>query len=92
MIQGNILGLMMFVFAGIFVAIGAFLLKLPDVIVMCFAGLVILACDLLFRFFSKREGSRFFAKQTGGYLFFIPAWVAGLAVITINITNYLINK
>lgn len=88
MIQGNLLGLGMFVFAGIFVAIGGFIFKLPDVLVMCFAGFVVTLSDLAFRFFRKGEGSRFFGKNTGGYVFFIPAWIAGISVIAINIINF----
>jgi hypothetical protein len=89
MVQGNILGLAMYIFAVIFVAIGHFALKLPDVVVMSFAALVITAIDRAFRFFNKSEGNLQMGKESGGYLYFIPAWVLGIAAITINIINFL---
>ncbi len=92
MIQGNILGFIMFIFSAIFVAIGTFLLKLPDWIVMIAAGIVLAITDLIFRISQKKQTNWLMANNLGGYLYFIPVWIFGFAVIVINIIAHFTKK
>lgn len=92
MIQGNLLGLAMFVFAGIFVAVGAFVLKFPDWIVMITAGLVLTVTDFIFRALQNKEKGWLTAKNIGGYLYFIPVWIFGIVVVGINLISHFTKK
>lgn len=92
MIQENLLGFAMFVFAGVFVAIGAFLLKQPDWIVMITAGIALTVTDFIFRILQKQQAGWLMAKNLGGYLYFIPVWIFGLVVVVINIIPHFTKK
>ncbi len=92
MLQGNLLGLLMFVFAAMFVAVGAFVLKQPDWIVMITAGGVLTITDLIFRVLQRRPSGWLMAKNLGGYLYFIPVWVFGLVVAAVNLISHLTRK
>ncbi|MBX7170010.1 MAG: hypothetical protein K1X72_03560 [Pyrinomonadaceae bacterium] len=92
MIQGNLLGLLMFVFAGIFVAIGGFLLKFPDWMVMIMAGIILTITDLIFRILQRQQKSWLMAQNLGGYLFFIPVWIFGFVVVLINLISHFTKK
>lgn len=91
-VQGNLLGFAMFVFTGIFVAIGAFVLKFPDWIVMITAGAIITITDLIFRALQRQQKGWLMAKNLGGYLYFIPVWIFGFVVIAINIISHFTKK
>jgi len=91
-IQGNVLGLAMFVLAAIFVAIGSFVLKLPDWTVMITAGGVLTVADLIFRVLQRRSSDWLMAKNPGGYLYFVPVWLFGLVVVVINIISHFTKK
>jgi hypothetical protein len=88
LIQGNLLGFLMFVFSGIFVVIGYFILRLPDWIVMITAGLALSAADLIFRLLKSAQKGWLYKKELGGYLYFIPVWAFGIVVILINIVAH----
>ena len=92
MIQGNILGFLMFVFSAIFVAIGLFILKLPDWIIMITAGLVLFITDFLFRILQNKQKGWLMAKNIGGYLYFLPVWVFGIVVVAINLISHFTKK
>lgn len=92
MIQGNILGFIMMAFSAVFVAIGAFLLKLPDWIVMISAGVILVITDFVFRVLQKKQTNWLMAKNLGGYLYFIPVWIFGFLVIAINIIAHFTKK
>ena len=92
LIQGNILGFVMFVFAGIFVTVGAFVLKFPDWIVMITAGLVLTITDFVFRVLQRNQEGFLFAKNIGGYLYFIPVWIFGFVVVAINLISHFTKK
>lgn len=92
MIQGNLLGFAMFVFAGIFVAIGGFVLKFPDWIVMITAGLVLTVTDFIFRALQNNKQGWLMAKNIGGYLYFIPVWIFGFIVVAINLISHFTKK
>jgi len=88
-IQGNRLGLAMFVTCGL-VAVASLLLKLPDVVGMIGLGLALMLMDLIVRFRTRALSDRWLmSKEVGGYLYFIPAWIGGLVVIAINIISRL---
>jgi len=91
-IQGNLLGFVMFIFAGVFVAIGAFGLKQPDWLVMITAGIVLTVTDFIFRVLQKQQLGWLMAKNLGGYLYFIPVWIFGLVVVVINIISHFTKK
>lgn len=91
-VQGNLLGFFMFLFAAIFVAIGAFLLRLPDWIVMITAGLVLTITDFIFRVLQTKQKGWLMAKNIGGYLYFIPVWIFGMVVVAINLISHFTKK
>ena len=88
-IQGNMLGLLMFVTCGLVAIAGGFLLKLPDVVTMIGVGLALMLMDIVVRFRSRSLPNWLTSKEFGGYLYFIPAWVGGIVVIAINIISRL---
>ncbi len=88
-IQGNMLGLCMFVTCGL-VAIASLLLKLPDAVGMVGLGSALMLMDLIVRFRARALFDRWLmSKEIGGYLYFIPAWIGGIVVIVINIISRL---
>lgn len=92
MIQGNLIGLGMFVIAAIVIALGYFVFKLPDAAVMIGGGLALIVVDLSLRLMKKNEKGWLMGKNFGGYLFFAPVWIFGIIVIVINIINFFVNK
>ena len=92
MIQGNLIGFGMFVIAGIVIAIGHFLLKLPDIAVMISGGIALIVVDLFLRLMKKNNQGWLMGKNFGGYLFFAPVWIFGIIVIGINVINFFIKK
>jgi hypothetical protein len=88
MIQGNLLGFAMFIFAGIFVLVGSFVLKFPDWIVLITAGVILTLTDFIFRVLQKNQKGWLMAKNLGGYLYFIPVWIFGFVVVAINIISH----
>jgi hypothetical protein len=87
-IQGNKLGLLMFVICGL-VAIASLILKLPDAVGMMGLGSALFLMDIIVRLRSRSESGWLISKDLGGYLYFIPAWVGGLIVIAINLISAL---
>ena len=91
-IQGNKLGLLMFVICGL-IAGAALVLKLPDVVGMVALGLALMLMDIIIRLRQRSSvpanHNWLTTKEIGGYLYFIPAWVGGVAVIAINVINVL---
>jgi uncharacterized membrane protein len=92
MIIGNLIGFLMFVIAGIVVAISHFLLKLSDPLTMGLAGLALFVLDFAFRLVRKQDSRWFYANNQGGNLFFLPAWGIGAIVIIANIVRLGIGK
>ncbi len=92
LIQGNLTGFGMFIIAGIVVAIGSFLLKLPDLVVTIGAGMTLIVVDLIARLLKKNEKGWLMGKRFGGYLFFAPVWIFGIIVIVINLINIFVKK
>lgn len=88
-IRGNALGLMMFVAGGVIAGVGSFVLRLGDVPVMLMVGVALITMDLLFRVRVRPAPGWLMQPQFGGFLLFVPVWIAGLAVIGINIVNSL---
>ena len=86
-IQGNMLGLLMFVTCGL-VAIASLLLKLPDAVGMMGLGSALMLMDLIVRFRARALSNRWvMSKEVGGYLYFIPAWIGGIVIMLINLIN-----
>ena len=86
-IQGNMLGLLMFVTCGL-VAIASLLLKLPDAVGMLGLGSALMLMDLIVRFRARALSNGWLmSKEVGGYLYFIPAWIGGIVIMLINLIN-----
>jgi hypothetical protein len=85
-IQGNKLGLLMFVICGL-VAIASLLLKLPDAVGLIGLGSALFLMDMIVRLRSRAFPRWLISKEVGGYLHFMPAWIGGLIVIVINILS-----
>lgn len=85
MLNGNLVGLGMFVIAAVVVSIGSLVLKLPDTPVMIAAGLTVILLDLGLRLRSISQKGWLTNSQHGGYLVFAPAWVFGVIVIVANV-------
>lgn len=77
----------MVVLSAIIMAFPWYLLKLPDVVVMSGVGVVLIVADMIVRVLNRSKERWLFSAQTGGYLFFIPVWIFGIAVIIINLIN-----
>lgn len=90
--QGNLIGLGMFVIAAIVIAVGYFVLKLPDSIVMIIGGAVLILIDMILRLLKRENQGWIWRKEFGGYLFFAPVWVFGVIVIAVNAVNFFVNK
>lgn len=82
----------MFIVSGIIVALGYFLLKIPDVAVMISGGVTLITVDLIWRLMKKNNQGWLMDKNFGGYLFFAPVWIFGMIVIGINIINFFVNQ
>lgn len=82
----------MFIIAGIIIAIGHFVFKLPDLFVMIVGGITLIIVDMILRLIKKNEKGWLMGKTFGGYLFFAPVWIFGIIVIFINIINFFVNK
>jgi hypothetical protein len=92
MIQGNIVGFLMFIATGVIVVIGAFVLKLPNPVVMISAGLALIIIDLVMRLLRRNNQGWLMGKKFGGYLYFAPVWIFGIIVILLNVINVVVNK
>lgn len=89
MIKGNLIGFGMFVFAAVFVAIGKFVIGLPDTVVMVIAGVVLVCADMGLRIANRGLERWLMGQRTGGYFFFAPVWIFGCVVIVANVFNAL---
>ena len=88
MANGNLIGFGMFILAAIVIALGYFVLKLPDALVMISGGAVLLLADMISRLLKRANQGWIWRKEFGGYLFFAPVWVFGIIVIAVNAINY----
>ena len=88
-IQGNMLGLLMFVTCGLVAIAGGFILKLPEIVTMIGIGSALMLMDIVVRLRSRSLPNWLMSKEVGGYLYFIPAWIGGIVVIIINIISRL---
>lgn len=86
-IRGNVLGIALFVIAGLLAGLLSLVFKLPDAPVMISIGLFLLIVDLLIRAASRGKKGWLFQRELGGYLFFVPIWVLGVIVIIANIVS-----
>ena len=92
LIQGNLVGFFMLIATGAVVVIGAFVLKLPNPVVMISAGVALIIIDLVMRLLNRKNEGWLMGKKFGGYMYFSPVWIFGFIVIAINIINVLVNK
>lgn len=92
MINGNLVGFGMFVIAAVLIAIGSLVLKLPDAPVMIGAGVLLIVVDLALRLTKVKNTGWIWRKEFGGFLFFIPVWIFGIAVIALNVVNIFVAK
>jgi hypothetical protein len=92
MINGNLAGFGMFIVAAVLIAIGSLVLKLPDAPVMIGAGVLLIVADMLLRLTKMKNAGWIWAKEFGGFLFFIPVWIFGIAVVVINVINIFAGK
>ena len=92
LINGNLVGLAMVVFSALIVAFPGYLFKLPNPAVMIGIGVVLITVDLTLRAAKRPDAKWLMSPRTGGYLFFIPVWIFGIAVVIVNVINALILK
>lgn len=92
MINGNLVGFGMFVVAAVLIAIGSLVLKLPDAPVMIGAGVLLIVVDMALRLTKMKNAGWIWRKEFGGFLFFIPVWIFGIAVIALNVINIFAGK
>jgi hypothetical protein len=92
MINGNLVGFAMVVLSALLIALPGYLLKWPDAATMCGVGSLLLVADLILRLRCKPEEKWLMGQQTGGYLFFIPVWIFGIAVVVANVASVLFGK
>mgnify|MGYP000942245792 CR=1 FL=1 len=89
-IRGNALGLAMLVVTGAIAAVGGLVLQLGDALVMIAVGGALIVMDLAVRWRVRPAPGWLMQSHAGGYLFFVPVWVAGGVVILINVINALV--
>ena len=75
----------MFVVAALVAGAGSLLLNLPNPVTMIAVGISLILMDGIVRLRSRATSGWLMHKELGGYLYFIPVWVAGLVVILMNI-------
>jgi len=92
MINGNLVGMGMIVLSALLIALPGYLLNLPNSLVMIGVGLLLVAADVVIRFFDRSKEKWLMSSQAGGYFFFIPVWIFGTAVVVINLINAFIVK
>ena len=90
-IRGNALGLAMVVVTALIVALGSFVFKLPDAVVMISVGVALIAMDVLIRLRARPAEGWLTKSQFGGYFFFFPVWGVGVLMIIANVVNALTN-
>lgn len=82
----------MFIVAAVVVALGFFVLRLPDPIVMMAAGATLVVVDLAMRLAKMKESGWLMSNKFGGYLYFAPVWIFGVIVVVINVVNFFITR
>jgi hypothetical protein len=92
MINGNLVGFGMFAVAAVLIAIGSYVLKLPDAPVMVAAGVLLIVVDMALRLTKMKNTGWIWGNKFGGFLFFIPVWVFGIGVVVFNIINIFAGK
>ncbi len=85
-IQGNKLGILMFVVAALVAGAGSLLLNLPNPVTMIALSLSLIGMDGIVRLRSRATTGWLMHKELSGYLYFIPVWAAGIVAILVNIT------
>jgi hypothetical protein len=92
LVNGNLIGFGMLVVSAAVIVLPWYFLRPPDSMTMSGVGLILILMDLGLRF-AKRGTERWLVSSfAGGYLFFIPVWVFGIAVIVLNVMNALVFK
>jgi phosphate/sulfate permease len=89
MINGNLVGFGMLILSALLIALPGYLLRWPNAVTMSGVGVLLIAADLILRMRNKGQRKWLTGDQTGGYLFFIPVWIFGIAMIFLNIVNAL---
>jgi len=89
LINGNLVGLAMVVLSALIVALPGYLFRLPNAPLMIGVGAVLIAADLILRLVKRTDAKWLMSSRTGGYLFFIPVWIFGIAVMIVNLINAL---
>ncbi|CAN5372391.1 hypothetical protein BH10ACI2_BH10ACI2_15120 [soil metagenome] len=90
LVNGNLVGFAMFVFTAAIIVTGKFVFGLPDPLVMIGAGATLFIADMILRIVNRGDQSWLMGARTGGYLFFIPVWTFGVAVVLINAISSLV--
>lgn len=91
-INGNLIGFVMLAVSAAVIVLPWYFLRPPDFVTMGCVGLILVFMDLGLRF-AKRSTERWLiSKFAGGYLFFTPVWIFGIAVIALNLVNALLVK
>lgn len=93
LINGNLIGFGMLVLSAAVIVLPWYFLRPPDFVTMGFVGLILILMDLGLRFAKRSTEQWLVSKFAGGYLFFIPVWIFGIAVIALNLVNaFLVKK
>lgn len=92
MINGNLVGFGMFVIAGILIAIGSFVLKLPDRPVMIAGGVLLMMIDMTVRLTKTKNDGWMWRKESGGVLLFMPVWIFGSIVLFVNLVYLILGE
>jgi hypothetical protein len=74
----------MFAVGGIVAAVAGFLLKAGDAKTMIAVGATLVLVDAAFRVSGRGEPNWVFSRTSGGFFFFLPVWVLGVLVVTLN--------
>ena len=86
-IRGNMLGIALFVIAGLLAGLLSLVFKRPNATTLIGVGLFLLVVDLLIRAASRSKKGWLFQHKLGSYLFFVPVWVLGIIVVIVNVVS-----
>ena len=84
MIRGNGWGIAMTVTGGVVGGMSSYFLKFTDPQALMILGAVWIILDGGLRVSRRGQPRRLFSRQAGGWLWYVPIWVLGVAIMLIS--------
>lgn len=84
-VNGNALGIFMFMLCGLVAGVGGGILRLSNPVVMFGVGLALLLMDGITRWKQRTQRGWLWREKLGGSLFWLPVWILGILVMLLNV-------